>query len=659
MDPASSTSPASPRPTSGTIRLSRADFAPKPTVLPVRRHLKRTRAMHRGGLLLLLALLGTFFSPVAPVSAHASVSSTNPADGSVLQELPEFIEIVFNEKVTVAEGSTRLIDAGGAVTELAERSNEPAGGGLRVRWDLPERTGTGWYAVSWRAVSEDGHGINGSFTFFYGDPADAGGAVRAEKVDDPTAKFITLSHLLRGGTYLSVLLAVGLLAALWALSGPLAVGADPQLGALLRRGSTVFAILGLVLTPLTLLNNALLLNGGSWDSIGIIVQIVLQSSSGAALLVRMSALFGLCTAVLLLAEKGTRVVGALIGAIAAAGVAFSFAMGGHVAVVPWKIAGSIGEVLHLLAASVWLGGIPGVAWVVLRRSRLADDVIAEIVERFSKLATVSVVSVFVGGTILASAMFTSPTELFTDRYGLTLLAKFLLVAIVGGIGAYNHFALVPALRRSVRTADSDATGTSETTAGAADTPDGTVGPVDTGTVRTHLKRSLLAETGMLAAIIVATAALTSGAAPAAGGNHFAGGGHSHLGGGEGDLGLSLALDDFEPTVVRAPFGPGEAVLEILPARAGAENRFLFTAFDANGESRRLSAVTGAFSLARIEIGPLQREFSPQPDGSWLLSTRDLGVEGTWKLDLLVTFDDGSVDAVTLDAIIEPAVRSVP
>jgi copper transport protein len=615
--------------------------------------------------ILLLALLGTLLAPSQMAFAHASVSSTNPADGSVLEELPEFIEIVFNEKVTIAEGSTRLIDATGAVTDLIEASNEYAGTGARVRWDLPERTETGWYAVSWRAVSEDGHGISGSFTFFYGDPEDAGSALRTKKIDDPTAKFITFSHLLRGGTYLFVLLAVGLLASLWALSGPLTRVGEPQLPILLRRGSTVFAILGLVLTPLTLLNNALLLNGGSWDSIGIIVQIVLQSSAGAALLVRMSALFGLCTAVLLLAEKGTRIVGAVIGALAAGGLALSFAMGGHVAVVPWRLVGSVGEVLHLLAASIWLGGIPGIAWILVRRPQLTDAIVGEIIDRFSKLATVSVVSVFVGGTILASAMFTSPAELFTERYGLTLLVKFLLVAIVGGIGAYNHFVLVPALGKT--SSDSSAETVDDTAkAGAGQHTDADVvrdaegsGALSVTSARTHLKRSLLVEAGMLVAIVAATAMLTSEAAPAAGGNHFAGGGHSHFGGGEGDLGLSLTLDDFEPSVVRGPLGAGEAVLEVLPARAGAENRFLFTAFDENGETRRLNALTGSFSLTRIDIGPLERIFQAQPDGSWLLTTRDLGVEGTWKLELLVTFDDGSVDIVTLDVIIEPAIRRAP
>jgi copper transport protein len=614
----------------------------------------------RGALLpltLLLTLLGTVLLPASPVGAHASVSSTNPVDGSVVEELPEYVEIVFNEKVTVADGSVRLIDATGAETVLVERSNDAQGVGALVRWNLPENPPNGWYAIAWRAVSEDGHGISGAFTFFYGDPDDAAAATRAEKVDDPTAKFITFSHLLRAGTYVSVLLAVGLLAALWAVSGPLTTLADAGVANGLRRGGTVFAILGLVLTPLTLLNNALLLNGGSWSSISIIMQIVLQSSAGAALLVRMSALFGLCTAVLLLVEKGTRIVGVIIGMLATGGLALSFAMGGHVAVVPWRITGSVGEVLHLVAASVWLGGIPGVAWVLLRRRNLPLGAVSELVDRFSKLATVSVVSVFVGGTLLATAMFTSPGEIVTTRYGVTLLVKFLLVAIVAGIGAYNHFVLVPGLRAQVVVPDEkvpDEKVTDDTQDVSADGTRGTTGgEAGAGQPRRHLTRSLLAETGMLALIIVATAALTAEAAPAAGGNHFAGGGHSHLGGGESDLGLSLALDDFEPTILRSPLGTGEAVLEVLPGRAGSANDFTLTVTDAAGESRDLSAVTGAFSLARLGIGPLERAFAAAPDRSWFLETRDLGVEGTWSVEFLVSFPDGSVDSVTFDVAIEP------
>ena len=211
--------------------------------------------------------MGVSLLPTAPASAHASVSSTSPDDGAVTAERPEYVEIAFNEKVSLADGSARLIDAAGTEIVLKQASNTPEGSGSRARWMVPDDVGAGWHAVAWRAVSEDGHAIQGSFTFYYGDPDSAGQAERAETIDDPARPYVRASHVLRVLSYLSVLLAVGFLAALWAVSGPTA-SQVPALAQSLRRISAGAAIVGLVVTPLTLFNNALLL----WSSIVNIVE---------------------------------------------------------------------------------------------------------------------------------------------------------------------------------------------------------------------------------------------------------------------------------------------------------------------------------------------------------------------------------------------------
>ena len=603
----------------------------------------------------MLCAMGAILLVASPASSHASVSSTTPADGAVTVERPDYVEIVFNEKVSIADGSARLIDADGTEVVLPQLSNPPEGAGSRARWSLPSDLDRGWYAVAWRAVSEDGHGIQGSFTFYYGDPTVAGQAQRAEQVDDPTRPYVLASHVLRVLSYLAVLLAVGFLAALWAVSGP-DVSGLPSLGQALRRASATAAIIGLVLTPMTLLNNALLLNGGSFESLRIIVQIVMQSSSGAALLVRMSALFGLCTAVLLLAEVGTRKVGGVVTVLATGALTASFAMGGHAAVVPWRWVASVAEVLHLGAASAWLGAIPAVAWILWRRSSLSDASIPEIISRFSRVATVSVVMVFVGGAVLSASMLTSPEQLVTTRYGVTLLVKFALVASVGLIGAYNHFVLVPALRRDVH-GDQDADGTSVGNHAAAvdDTHDVVLPAMSAAKARTHLRTSLLVEAAFLALVAVATGALTSSAAPAAGGSHLShlgGSPHGHSGG--FDFDVSLALEDLEPRIVQAPLGTGELRLDYLPGRADAENRFRVSVTDASGAERALDGVDISFTQSALGIGPLERSFQRQADGTWILVSRDLGVVGTWNAELLVRLADGSVDTVTLEVTIREA-----
>jgi copper transport protein len=568
------------------------------------------------------ALLLVTFTAVAGIAgtpgtagAHASVASTSPTDGEILEDRPGSVVIEFNEKVNVSENSVRLVDSAGEQRSLVENGRNEVGAGVEITWVVPDDLEEGWHAVAWRAVSEDGHPINGSFTFYYGDPGAAGSSAKAENAADPTRPFIILSDALRALTYLSVLLAVGLMLATWATGGALTTAALPGLAAKTRRWSAVAAVAGLVVTPAALVNSSVLLNGGSTESLGIIIQIVLQSSAGAALLVRMSALFGVCTAILLIAEQGTKKIGAAVGVISAGALMYSFPMAGHASVVPWTWPAKIAESVHLLAGAAWLGAIPAVAIVVARRRELTREATIETVERFSKIATVSVIAVLIAGLTLSVTMFASAEEIILTRYGVTLLVKFTLVGLIALAGAYNHFHLLPTMRR----------GREE----------------DWPRQRLHLKSTLLGEAAGLLLVIAATTALTMVSAPAAGGSHFAGGGHGHGGFGDGTE-LEIALSDLEPKILQTPLGTGEARLDYLPGRADAENRFTVTVTDENGNERSLEKVKVEFTNEALEIGPITRNFESD-NGTWRLVGRDLGVAGTWTAKITFTFADQQLD----------------
>lgn len=598
---------------------------------------------YRHGLALLsivAAMLAIFGA--GPVLAHSDVSSTAPSDGETLERSPEQIQIGFNEVVAMPSGSIRILSSDGMERTLGSVTVSPERSGSVATVENTFNLDDGWYAVLWRASSPDGHTINGSFTFFVGDPAQAASAERVE-YSDPTSMYRNAGEVLRVLGYLTTLLAVGLLAANWAVAGPAARSAG--LGMLLLRGAAIAAVAGLIVAPLVVLNNAVILNGGQLDSIYNTIRLVLQTSAGAALLVRMSALFGLCTAVLLLAERGTRVAGALIGVVATAALTASYAMGGHSAVVPWRVVASGSLTVHLAAAAVWLGGIPAVTWVLWRRRQLGLAAQAEIISRFSRLATVSVVAVGLGGVALAVTMFDSPEQLVTTSYGIYLLVKILLVALIGAAGAYNHFVLVPALRRAAKNTDTQeldddpdvGNGTGKSVEEIADNAEVGSNQLVEETAgagaRNHLKGSLLFEAVMLLGVVVATGALTSTGAPTAGGAHLEHLGLSHT---HGSLGgsLSIGLRDLDPQIVRAPFGDGEAELNYLPGRSNAENRFLFSATDAGGMMREFDFVEVTFSFPEIGI-ELIREFEPLDNQSWILRTRDLGVPGSWEAEVLL------------------------
>ncbi|HEY5388540.1 MAG TPA: CopD family protein, partial [Thermoleophilia bacterium] len=98
--------------------------------------------------------------------------------------------------------------------------------------------------------------------------------------------------------------------------------------------------------------------------------------------------------------------------------------------------------VHMVAVGMWVGGL---AWLLLgiRGATKADRAAA--VNAFSRLATVTLVVVLLTGLARALVEVGGLANLFGTSYGITLLAKLALVALLVLLGAVNHFRLGPAL----------------------------------------------------------------------------------------------------------------------------------------------------------------------------------------------------------------------
>lgn len=127
---------------------------------------------------------------------------------------------------------------------------------------------------------------------------------------------------------------------------------------------------------------------------------------------------------------------ALAGSLA---VAISFAQVGHALGEP-RAALAVLLVLHLLAAAFWVGAL-----VPLRRAAL-DPGGADLLHHFGNLAAFGVAVLIIAGTTLAWLLSGSVTALFGTAYGLALLVKVAIVAVLLGFAAWNKVRLVPALR---------------------------------------------------------------------------------------------------------------------------------------------------------------------------------------------------------------------
>lgn len=103
-----------------------------------------------------VALVG---APAA--SAHAALRSGTPADGSVVDTLPENYELTFNENVDPNFAQVVIADANGGTHAQSEVTVR----GASVSGAFPQGLPTGQTEIRFRIVSADGHPVSGSVSF--------------------------------------------------------------------------------------------------------------------------------------------------------------------------------------------------------------------------------------------------------------------------------------------------------------------------------------------------------------------------------------------------------------------------------------------------------------------------------------------------------------
>lgn len=132
----------------------------------------------------------------------------------------------------------------------------------------------------------------------------------------------------------------------------------------------------------------------------------------------------------------------------------SFWFDGHTVSQGWRPMHALVNTVHIAAGAVWVGGVvavTGVAWT--RRRARADMQLVELLLRFSKIATIALVAVALAGGVMAVLVLDSFGDLTATPWGQTLLLKTAAVLVASGLGAINHFALLPALERDPSSSD--------------------------------------------------------------------------------------------------------------------------------------------------------------------------------------------------------------
>jgi copper transport protein len=343
----------------------------------------------------------------AVAQGHTSLVRTDPRDGAVLRSAPRAARFFFDDDVRLVSGVKAIRNGGGSV--LAGKSRIVGGRTLVVplREGLPD----GDYTVLWRVISDDGHKLAGVVSFGIG--AGRPPPSPALSVDTGPAAQDVISRWL---------FFAGLLTAAGAALFRLAVGPVPPR---LLLGAFLLVFVGV--------------SGAIHDvsvstRFGAVMAFAAVVAGAGALLAAIAPLYPRLDLLPSLAGVLLLPVPTLAGHALDRGR-------------PWFAV--VADVLHVTAASLWLGGLVALALAL----RSPDDRRGT-VQRFSTIALVSVLVLTATGVTRAITELDSISQLWSTGYGRVLIVKSALLAVLVGLGWVNRYRLLPrwslhGLRRSV------------------------------------------------------------------------------------------------------------------------------------------------------------------------------------------------------------------
>jgi|GEM_PF-930476 len=420
-------------------------------------------AMPAGRLCALALAIGTVL--LTPVAARADDAATvsERAAGAVLTRAPARLAVDTAAPVDPASSTLRLLDVAGDPVAIGAPA-AVAGDPERLVATLPKLE-PGLYTAVY-----DAGGAQGSFAFS-ADPS--GVSPTLARSEAPPSRFKPATTIVPKWLAFSfIFVFVGALALRALVVAPLARGRGRRRGpgtlaeTVDRRLLAIAAVAIALFVPSTL---AQLVDEaadpdaglGFWHSIrpGDIWSFLSGEPDGRLWLARLI-LTALAASVVIptaLAAR-TRGVPRRVDALALAGLALG---GGELLarVLPTAAPDvrdaftQLLDLLHMLGAAVWVGGLATLAALALSRLRVpaGESFWAPALRRFSVVATVCVGVMILTGLWTTWIHVGAPRLLFTTLYGETVLVKLILVLILVALGAVNQLWMLPrvnALRAS-------------------------------------------------------------------------------------------------------------------------------------------------------------------------------------------------------------------
>ncbi len=425
--------------------------------------------MARRILLILVASLAGVVLFVSPVSAHNSLASSDPADGSTVASAPTQLTLVFAKSVPLDTLSIEVIDASGVRSDLTGSVHGP-NGDTEVLTPLPPLP-AGGVTLRWRLVGSDGHAVTGRVAFTIAappsttvpQPATTVGTVAPPGADTTTS---TPSAAIPSTTITTTVTTVAVPAgstgggfsepwttsdstrwllrysaylAIMTIGGVIAVAAFVWAPAwnhpLIQRAVRSALAVTLATAVAQVLVIASDIRGtppwSAWSGVGA----ALETDAGVAFVIRV-ALVAVLTWLMFLARIEVDESRWSLSFLVLLGLLATWAFAGHSRSMRWSLIGVPIDVAHQAAAAAWIGGLAIIGLIAIREA--GPDELKDIVSRFGRLAATAVTVIVVTGVVQSIRLVGSPTQLFAANHGRFLVLKVVVLGAMLKVADINR-----------------------------------------------------------------------------------------------------------------------------------------------------------------------------------------------------------------------------
>ena len=423
----------------------------------------------------------------APAWAHAVIQTSSPPDKGVVAQSPRSISLTVNENVEVSFGAVRLFTCAGKRITL-DAPRHASGDDKEVVVGVPGTLDPGTYIVSWHVISADSHPVGATFTFSVG--SSSGGATCATETSAKSSPTVgILFGTARGALFTGLALLIGGMVFLVLIARGTSAAGRTRVAIW-----TGWVVVAVSTVAGVMLQGPYAAGSGAGDAVKwTVIRDVLHTRYGHVATVR---LVLLVPALLLLAFLGRasrhrRPPLWWLGgsAIVAIGLAATPGYAGHAATGDFTIFAVPLDTIHVLAMSVWLGGL--VVLVIAALGGGFSGGLRRALTTFSRLAFWSVVVLVLSGLFASwrQVGFAVDGYLHTS-YGNILLSKLGIVVALVGLAAVSR-----SIVRKRQSAPLDA-------------PDSVVAAIDERTVG-GLRKSVASEVVLGLAVLAVTAMLVN------------------------------------------------------------------------------------------------------------------------------------------------------